>query len=73
MLEEYCDSTENIFSQQFIQHKADFIDFDDLGKVRFVKQANWKTHKPDFKGIKEKVSPKEMQEIFKLIKAELDK
>lgn len=73
MLEEHADSIENIFSQQFIQHKADFIDFDELGKVRFVKQANWKTHKPDFKGIKEKVNPKEIMEMFQIIKSHLDK
>lgn len=64
MLEEYKDSIENIFAQQFIQYKADFIDFDELGKVKYVKQSNWKTHKPDFKGIKEKIAPKEVQAIF---------
>lgn len=67
MIEDYKDSIENNFSKEFIQHKVDFIEFGSMGQVRFVKQKNWKNHKPDFKSIKEKVNEKEIRKIFNLI------
>lgn len=67
MLNEKKEEVENIFRHEFIRLAADVIDFDKLGKVKFVKQKNWANHAPDFKGIKEKVNEKEMRKLFNQI------
>lgn len=64
LYQDKVDEIDNIFRDVFVKNKVNIIDFDNAGKVKFVKRSNGKNYFPDYKSIKEKVDEFAMKQIF---------